>query len=288
MEEVAANLHRLGKTRTSETYRSTLNSFRRFRNGMDIPLDKISPGVTAEYEAWLRACGLSSNSSSFYMRNLRAVYNRAVDQGLTVQRSPFRHVYTGVGKTVKRALPLKDIQSLKHLDLSENPVMAFSRDMFMFSFYTRGMSFVDMAYLRKSDLNCGILSYRRRKTGQVLHIKWEKCMQEIVSRHMTAESEYLLPIIRPGGNSGRRQYLSTGQLINRQLHSIGSILGLPIPLTMYVARHSWASIAKSKNIPISVISEGMGHDSESTTRIYLASLDTALIDRANRLILNSL
>ena len=61
-----------------------------------------------------------------------------------------------------------------------------------------------------------------------------------------------------------------------------------MPLTMYVARHSWASAAKAKGIPVSVISEGMGHDSESTTQIYLASLDTSIVDSANSIILNSL
>lgn len=66
------------------------------------------------------------------------------------------------------------------------------------------------------------------------------------------------------------------------------MVGIKIPLTMYVARHSWASAAKSKGIPLSVISEGMGHDSEATTQIYLASLDTAIVDKANSLIISSL
>lgn len=83
------------------------------------------------------------------MRNLRAVYNRAVEKELTTQRYPFKHVYTGVEKTLKRAVPLKTIKQIKEMDLSMNPTLGFARDMFLFSFYTRGMSFVDMAYLRK-------------------------------------------------------------------------------------------------------------------------------------------
>lgn len=89
------------------------------------------------------------NTISFYMRNLRAVYNRAVEKGLTTQQYPFRHVYTGVDKTVKRAIPIKAIKALKDLDLATNLTLDFARDMFMFSFYTRGMSFVDMAYLKR-------------------------------------------------------------------------------------------------------------------------------------------
>ena len=161
--------------------------------------------------------------------------------------------------------------------------------MFLFSFYTRGMSFVDMAYLQKKDLNRGILSYRRRKTGQLLFIKWEKCMQEIVDKYNLPQSNYLLPIIKPMSKiDERKQYLYSSHKINRNLKILGEQLGLSIPLTMYVSRHAWASIAKSKNIPISIISEGLGHDSEATTRIYLASLDTIAIDKANRIILQSL
>ena len=86
----------------------------------------------------------------------------------------------------------------------------------------------------------------------------------------------------------RRQYKNAAHLINDKLKKLGGQLGLSIPLTSYVARHAWASIAKSKNIPLSTISEAMGHDSENTTRIYLASLDTSVVDKANSLILKSL
>lgn len=289
MEEVIANLIKLGKIRISETYTTSLNSFRRFRNDKDVPLDKIESDMMQAYEAWLKTNGVSPNSSSFYMRNLRAVYNRAVEKELMPQRFPFKHVYTGVDKTVKRAVPLKTIRRIKEMDLSLNPSADFARDMFLFSFYTRGMSLVDMAYLKKKDLANGILSYRRRKTGQQLLIRWEKPMQEIVDKYDTESSIYLLPIIKPHSKKDERtQYIYAGHNINRNLKSIGRNLGLSLPLTMYVARHSWASAARSKNVPLSVISEGMGHDSEATTRIYLASLDNMVIDRANSLILKSL
>lgn len=289
MEEVIANLIKLGKIRISETYTTSLNSFCRFRNDKDVPLDKIDSDMMQAYEAWLKTNGVSPNSSSFYMRNLRAVYNRAVEKELMPQRFPFKHVYTGVDKTVKRAVPLKTIRRIKEMDLSLNPSADFARDMFLFSFYTRGMSLVDMVYLKKKDLANGILSYRRRKTGQQLLIRWEKPMQEIVDKYDTGSSIYLLPIIKPHSKKDERtQYIYAGHNINRNLKSIGRKLGLSLPLTMYVARHSWASAARSKNVPLSVISEGMGHDSEATTRIYLASLDNMAIDRANSLILKSL
>ena len=289
MEGVIANLKTLGKIRTSETYAATLCSFKRFREDRDVPLDDLDSDMMMAYEAYLKNNGVSPNSSSFYMRNLRAVYNRAVEKELTDQRFPFKHVYTGVDKTVKRAVPLKVIKRIKEMDFSKNPTFDFARDMFLMSFYTRGMSFVDMAYLRKKDLQNGVLSYRRRKTGQQLFIKWEKCMQGIVDKYDTSQSSYLLPIIKPFSEiDERKQYIYAAHNINRSLKIIGKELGLSVSLTLYVARHAWASIAKSKNVPLSVISEGMGHDSEATTRIYLASLDTMAIDKANSMILKSL
>ena len=288
MQGVIAQLQQMGKQRTSETYRCTLKSFMQFREDKDVLLADIDSDLILMYEAYLRNRGLTKNSTSFYMRILRAVYNRAVEKDLTTNRNPFKHVYTGIDKTVKRAIPLKAIKQIKNLDLSLQPSLDFARDMFLFSFYTRGMSFIDMAYLKKKDLSNGILSYRRRKTGQQLFIRWEKCMQEIVDKYNNPQSEYLLPIIKPMNGDERTQYQNAMYLINRKLKGIGKMVGVQIPLTMYVARHSWASVAKNKNIPISVISEGMGHDSELTTQIYLASLDTAVVDKANSMILNSL
>ena len=288
IQAVIAQLQQMGKQRTSETYRCTLKSFMQFREDKDVLLEDIDSDLMLMYEAYLHNRGLTKNSTSFYMRILRAVYNRAVEKDLTTNRNPFKHVYTGIDKTIKRASPLKAIKQIKNLDLSLQPSLDFARDMFLFSFYTRGMSFIDMAYLKKKDLSNGILSYRRRKTGQQLFIRWEKCMQEIVDKYNTDYfSPYLLTILQyPYDN--RNQYKNALYRTNKSLKEIAMMVGLSIPLTLYVARHSWASIAKSKNIPISVISEGMGHDSEITTQIYLASLDNAVVDRANAQILKDL
>ena len=288
MAEVILQLERLGKERTAENYTTALNSFKRFRNGNDIMLNEIDSDLMTEYEAYLKSHDVAMNTVSFYNRILRAVYNRAVEKEMTVQRYPFKHVYTGIDKTVKRALPLKIIRRIKELDLSLKSSLDFARDMFLFSFYTRGMSFIDMAYLKKKDLQNGILSYRRRKTGQQLFIKWERCMQEIVDKYPINETEYLLPIITKRDEDYRKQYTNELHRVNHLLKKIGKQLDLPILLTMYVGRHSWASIAKSRNVPISVISEGMGHDSENTTQIYLASLDTSVVDKANKKILDLL
>lgn len=288
MEGIIAKLKQNGKVRTSETYKSTLNSFKKFRKDEDIMLDCLTSEIMEGYEAWHKCRGVAPNTISFYTRILRAVYNRAVEDDIIENRNPFRHVYTGVDKTVKRALPLAVIKRIKALDLSLTPSLDFSRDMFLMSFYLRGMSFIDMAFLKKSDLKNGYITYRRRKTGQQLVIEWTKEMQMILDKYHENASDYLLPIIRNPGTNERCTYHNMGYNINHNLKRIAGMVGVSIPLTLYVARHSWASAAKSKGIPLSVISEGMGHDSEATTQIYLASLDTSIVDKANSLILKSL
>ena len=288
MESIIAKLKQNGKVRTSETYKSTLNSFKKFRQDEDIMLDCLTSEIMEAYEAWHHKRDVSPNTISFYTRILRAVYNRAVEDDIIENRNPFRHVYTGVDKTVKRALPLVMIKKIKALDLTLTPSLDFARDMFLMSFYLRGMSFIDMAFLRKTDLKNGYVTYRRRKTGQQLIIEWTKEMQMILDKYPENTTDYLLPIIRNPGTNERCTYRNMGYNINHNLKKIAKMVGVQIPLTLYVARHSWASAAKAKGIPLSVISEGMGHDSEATTQIYLASLDTSVVDKANSLIIKSL
>lgn len=285
MEESVRKLRTLGKIRTAETYQTALSRFRRFRHGKDVRLADIDDELMSAYERELKESGLCANTTSFYMRILRAVYNRALKEGLIKDRRPFRYVYTGVDKTRKRAIDIRDVRRLAALNLDGSPVEALARDLFLFSFYTRGMSFVDMAYLQKSDLNLGVLSYRRRKTGQMMFIRWENCMQSVIDRHPASFSPFLLPIITSLDRDPRAQYIHMIHKVNSCLRRLGKRLDLPVPLTMYVARHTWASTAHRENIPISVISEGMGHTSEKTTRIYLDSLDANVIDEANRMIL---
>ncbi|MCM1140149.1 MAG: site-specific integrase, partial [Muribaculum sp.] len=277
-----------GKIRTSETYTATLNSFKKFRKNQDLMLDCLTSEIMEAYEAWHKNNGNSPNTISFYTRILRAAYNRAVEEEIIENRNPFRRVYTGVDKTVKRALPLPIIKKIKALDLSLTPSVDYARDMFLMSFFLRGMSFIDMAYLKKTDLKNGSIVYRRRKTGQQLTIAWTPEMQMLLDKYPENPTQYLLPIIKTVGCNERCAYKNAGDKINYNLKTIAEMLEINIPLTMYVARHSWASAAKAKGIPLSVISEGMGHDGEATTQIYLASLDTSVVDDANSIIIGSL
>lgn len=287
VEQIIAKCREQGKSRTAETYISMLSSFITFLKGRDVLLNMLDCELLEDYEAFLKHKELSLNTISFYMRKLRAIYNRAVEKEIIIHKYPFKRVYTSIEKTPKRAIPLKVITKLKTANLSHKPKLDTVRDLFLFSFYTRGMSFIDLAYLRKTDLKNSILTYKRRKTNQKLQIKWEKCMEEIVQKYSNNTTEYLLPIILDSTKCHRLQYMSKLAYTNKLLKKLAVEIKIDSNLTMYVARHSWASAAKIKNIPISIICESMGHDSESTTQIYLATLESTVIDKANKLIITS-
>lgn len=275
---------------TARTYVNVLRNFVKFRDGNDMRFEELSGEMIQEYEAWMLHTGLKRSSAACYMRTFRTLYRQAVEEGMTEDSGIFRKVHVSVGKTRKRAVAISVIRAILALDLTGKPSLDFARDIFMFSFYTRGMSFVDIAYLKKSDLRNGFLTYNRRKTFQSLTIQWERPMQNIVSRYagQTAGSPYMFPIITGNSFADHVAYGQALQRINRSLKRIGIMIRLSVPLTTYVARHSWASIARNMDVPLSVISEGLGHDSDKTTQIYLASLDTSMIDKANRKIIKKI
>ncbi len=288
MQKSIIRLLQQNRIGTAKNYSAALGSFRNFRCNEDIPIDAIDYAVMEDYQSYLRMKGLALNSISFYMRILRAVYNHSVESGIISDRKPFRHVFTGMEKTFKRAISIKNIRFIKDLDLSFKPNLEFARDMFMFLFYCRGMSFIDAAFLKKSDVVDNVLFYRRHKTGQQLRIRMVPVIKDILERYSDSQSPYLLPIITVSGKDGRIQYEAALRRINNGLRTIAKMLGMDTPLTTYVTRHAWASIAKAKNIPITVISDALGHDSIATTQIYLASIDATMIDKANEMIINDL
>lgn len=269
------------KLRLAETYQSALNSFCLYINKVEILMEDIDSKMIEGYESYLKQKKLTLNTISFYMRILRAIYNRAVKSGTIADKKPFSHVFTTMTKTAKRAIPIQTIQKIAQAHIT-NKNEALARDLFLFSFYTRGMSFVDIAYLKKTDLNNTYLIYKRKKTGQELKIAWRKEMQELVDRNSSKDGVHLFGILDENSEKSLRfQYHYTQCIINTALKRLGKQLNLETNLTMYVARHSWATIARQKNIPLSVICDGMGHNSEKTTQIYLQSVDAEAIDRCN-------
>lgn len=291
LSAMVTELKESGRLGTARNLRRALNSFSHFLGNSDILLNQLDESLAMSYEQWLRIRKVSKNSSSFYMRTLRSAYNTAVARKLTKQTFPFRNVYTGVERTRKRAVSEEIIICLQRLDLAEFATLIFSRDLFIFSYCTRGMAFVDIAYLKKEDVSGGVIRYVRHKTGQCLAIRIEPCIEEIIKRYesFVQDSPYLFPIITSDDPEvAFRQYQTALGYHNRKLKQLGKLVGEELQLSSYTPRHSWATVARNHNIPLPVISAGMGHASEKTTLIYLESINNSVIDDANEKILDVL
>lgn len=291
MQEQIRKLEDHGKFSTARNYRRALKSFSGFLENRDIPFYLLNERLVLLYNNWLLQKNIVRNSLSFYMRILRSVYNKAVGQGLVQNTNPFLQVYTGVDQTRKRAVSEDLIVRLQHLDLSHSRSLALARDLFLFSYCTRGMAFVDIAYLKKGNIQGGMISYVRHKTGQRLTIQMEPCIEKIIAsyRDMTKDSSYVFPILSSENSlKAFQQYQTALGYQNLKLKKISKLLGENFSLTSYTARHSWATAARNHNVPLSVISAGMGHTSEKTTQIYLDSLENSIVDQANHVLLEQL
>ena len=275
---------------TKNNYTNAVNRFIEFRNQKDLTFSQMTADMMEMYQAWLWNRGVGQNTVSFYLRTLRTLHHKAVEAGQATSNDIFAHVQTANVRTAKRAISVKDIRKIEKLELQIGSSIDKARDLFLLSFYLRGMAFVDMAFLKKSDLKCGMVSYNRRKTHQNLNIEWIKPMQAIIDKYaeQTKDSPYMLPILTGKETSPYTQYRKVEYNTNYNLKKIGKMIGLKIPLTTYVARHTWASIALHMNIPIATISEGMGHNSYKTTQIYLESIDVATINDANKKIIRKI
>jgi site-specific recombinase XerD len=280
---------------TAHAYENALRSFMKYREGQDLNMGKLDALTICKYEQYLKQNRNSLNTISSYMRSLRAAYNAAIRERIIERKTedPFMDVFTGNALTHKRAIHKDSIQKINQLHLGDKKnCLALSKDLFLFSFFAQGMAYVDVISLKKENLREGYILYNRQKTGQPISIKILPCMKEILNKYSsaTAHSPYLFPVLRATNNEAYlwRQYQAGLSRHNRNLKRISTMAGLSTPLTSYVARHSWASIASSEGIPLSIISRGMGHESEKTTRIYIARLNPAEVNRANRKILSFL
>lgn len=284
--DLMLSANRLG---TARNYSKALNSFSAFLQGKEVCFSMVTEPLIENYSGWLVRRGVVRNSISFYMRILRAVYNKGVRQKLADPAHPFYAVYTGIDQTIKRAIPEHLMARLYNLEISRNPALDMVRDIFIFSYCMRGMAFVDVAYLRKRDIQGGLIRYHRRKTGQLLCVRMEEDMKKIIDKYLSDEREYVFPIISSDdARESYGQYRRALNNYNRRLKELSGMLGSDCHLTSYVARHSWATAARHRNVPISVISAGLGHTSESTTQIYLSMIENTAIDDANKKIIEGL
>ena len=290
MKQVADGLQMGGNFGTAHVYRSSLNAIIAYRGKGDFTFNEVTPEWLKGFEIHLRGRGCSWNTVSTYLRTFRAVYNRAVDcRGAVYVPHLFRSVYTGTRADRKRALDTEDMQKV-FTKLPQSSVvtsdMRRTQELFVLMFLLRGLPFVDLAYLRKSDLHDNVITYRRRKTGRPLSVTLTPEAMAILKRYMNRDSSspYLFSLLksREGTPEAYREYQLALRTFNRQLMLLGELLGLGDRLSSYTARHTWATTAYYCEIHPGIISEAMGHSSITVTETYLKPFRNKKIDEANR------
>ncbi|MFA5814258.1 MAG: site-specific integrase [Bacteroidales bacterium] len=272
-----------GNIGNSRAYLSTISMLKKFAGDKEINFSEFNYKKLLEFEQFMASKKLQTNTIAFYMRTLRAILNRAVKEGVCKDTNyVFRDYRIRHEETRKRAITKTEIDAIRNLNLETSTPMEFARDMFMFSFYTRGMNLIDIAYLKKADIRNGRIEYSRRKTSQQFSIKLTEAATVILERYHN-DSPFAFPVIKRKGNE-YLDYVSFKRLVNKKLKDIAELAEISTPLTTYVARHSWATIAKRQGISTAIISEGLGHETEQTTQVYLDSFENDVLDRANELV----
>lgn len=291
-----------GRKGNAIVYQNCRDSITSYTKGKDIALVNIDYAFITKYQQYLenklvvinegkateKTKKLSQNTISVYLRTLRAIINKAIKDGLIEDSSyPFKNISIKSQKTRKRAVNKDVISLVENFECPRGENLQLYKDLFMFSFYNRGMNFVDIAFLQVKNIQGGRINYTRQKTGQQFSIKITDKSKAIIDQYcdMKNPDAYVFPIIYRKGKE-YLDYKNAIRLMNKKLKRISELLNLDVSLTTYVSRHSWATIAKRSGVATAVISEGLGHTTEEITQVYLDSFENDVLDDANDLIIN--
>ena len=284
-EQIIEQNKKLEKYGTANNYQATVNIFYQYVKSDKLKFVDINAKLIKDFGIFLQMRKLKQNSIAFYVNNLRTLYNKGAEAGvfdLPLGGSPFDKVPVKRVKTIKRALPIDIVRQIRELDLSDSKDMELSRDIFMFSFYSRGMPLVDVLNLKTKEIDNCSFHYYRSKTKTLIKVGITEQLQLLIDKY-SSEGGYVFPCLNEK-NSVEENYKKYRNFLvwqNNTLKRIARMIGVRQNLTTYVARHSWATIAKEKGIAVAVISEGLGHSTESVTNIYLKSFEQRMIDEAN-------
>lgn len=290
-ERQIAAMKQAGKINTAIKYTATRTSLVKFHPAK-LRFEDITPNLLVDFETFLRGEGNQSNSIATKFSVLKAVYNKAVaDKIFLCKENPF--VLYKLGKhwtqTRKRAVHKEDIQRLiqAELPITRSPYTEFAMDIFLFSYFSAGINFKDIATLRYNDMEEDRIFYRRHKTGKAMTCRLHPQAKAIIARYAYSEAmqeDYIFPILDCHIHRTEQQIHNRVHKvlihINRELKEWSKRLGLITNLTTYVARHTYATVLKRSGVSVALISESLGHSDLSTTQIYLDSFENSQIDAA--------
>lgn len=291
-----------GKYKTASNYLTATRSWSKFLKSEEWSFTEMTADNLMSYQHWLGENNVSLNTISAYMRALRVLYHRVMEHEGNLQVvNPFAKVFTGRTRTDKRSITQTDILRLHALSLPPGSSLALARDIFIFSFYAMGMPFVDIAYLRKEQIKDGMIFYDRHKTRQRIHVSLLPPMTDIIHRYELAHSDFVFPILTSDKDTFSHAvsesltseqlhhiYLRRLRQYNYSLRRLSEMLGSHIHLSSYVVRHSWASIAYQHHFDIGLIGRALGHTKQSTTLLYIKSLETSDLGTANHTLMEEL
>lgn len=298
--EVIGMLKREGKFPAMHVYACTLRSYEKFcaeerhpkNTTASLSMQEIfTPERLKEYEDWLAGQQSSPNTISTYMRTLQAVYNRWMSPGIEGYNPVlFKDVYTKVESRTKRALTAEQMEQLRNTDFSvltlrQQQVLTY----FLLMFMLRGMPFIDLAHLRKSDLRNRRITYRRHKTGKLMVVDVPPDAMRLLQKYRDkTDSEYLFPLLHGGlfMEEHHHRYQETLRHFNRELARLMKQLLPGVSVSSYTVWHTWATLAYHSGVPVGLISQSLGHSSIRVTMTYLKPFDAEVIDRINRQVIS--
>lgn len=298
--EIIGMLKREGKFPAMHVYACTLRSYEKFsaeerhpkNTTASLSMQEIfTPERLKEYEDWLAGQQSSPNTISTYMRTLQAVYNRWMSPGIEGYNPVlFKDIYTKVESRTKRALTAEQMEQLRNTDFSvltlrQQQVLTY----FLLMFMLRGMPFIDLAHLRKSDLRNRRITYRRHKTGKLMVVDVPPDAMRLLQKYRDkTDSEYLFPLLHGGlfMEEHHHRYQETLRHFNRELARLMKRLLPGVSVSSYTARHTWATLAYHSGVPVGLISQSLGHSSIRVTMTYLKPFDAEVIDRINRQVIS--
>ena len=291
-DKLFAEMKKTNRLGNLAVYKYSFNSLMNYtRNKLDIPFRDIDCLWLKRYEEWLHARGCKDTTISQLFRTLRSVFNKAIEQEVIKQNVyPFNRFKVNKFDvhTVKRAISKEEVQKILALDLSDSCFYrVLARDLFLFSYFGAGINFSDIALLRFNDLRDGRVCYVRKKTGKSIGFPLNDISTKIVEKYTRPfgnDNDYIFPILDAGIHKTEQQkrdrIRKTLKKVNRELKVLGEMIGLEIPLTTYVAHHTYATVLKRSGVSVALISESLGHSDLSTTQIYLDSFENSQIDAA--------
>lgn len=275
---------------TAKSYLDVKKYVYRFTNQTELLMSEVNYDFLKRMDTSFLAAGNTINGLAVYMRTIRAIYNKAIKEGyVTKEHYPFDHYKVRTTPTKKRTLSVDSINKIKELHVPENHLCFHARNYFMASFYMMGISFIDLAFLQVKNIVDGRIRYERKKTHKPYDIKINEPLQEILTLYMAKKEkkDFVFPIlIHDELGKQYKRLAGARKRYNKKLKILAEMAGIDENLTSYVSRHTFASLANNKGIPVSAISEMLGHDSLKTTQVYLDSLSKRKLDEYNASILD--